>query len=98
MRIRRRHSLARVGIATLTTGGALLAVPVGQAGAATVTETFNFTNGAQTWTVPAGVTQVTIEVFGAQGGAGVGFGDSDGTPSNTTQLGGLGGRAWSRSP
>ncbi len=30
--------------------------------------TFSFTGAAQTWTVPAGVTQATFDVFGAQGG------------------------------
>ena len=29
---------------------------------------FNYTGGTQTWTVPAGITQVVIEVWGAQGG------------------------------
>ncbi|MBE0638103.1 MAG: hypothetical protein IH598_06275, partial [Bacteroidales bacterium] len=33
------------------------------------TETFNYTGAVQTWTVPAGVTSVTIEAWGAQGGA-----------------------------
>ncbi|GAB5418196.1 MAG: hypothetical protein Crog4KO_28270 [Crocinitomicaceae bacterium] len=32
------------------------------------TETFNFTGGAQTWTVPTCVTSLTITVSGAQGG------------------------------
>jgi hypothetical protein len=32
--------------------------------------TFSFTGAMQTFVVPAGVTQVTIEAFGAQGGAG----------------------------
>ncbi|MGN6358970.1 MAG: glycine-rich protein [Thermomicrobiales bacterium] len=30
--------------------------------------TFDYTGAAQTWTVPDGVTQVTLDVFGAQGG------------------------------
>ena len=33
------------------------------------TATFSYTGFEQTWEVPAGVTQVTIEAFGAQGGA-----------------------------
>ena len=31
---------------------------------------FNYTGSMQTWTVPAGVTQVTLETWGAQGGPG----------------------------
>jgi hypothetical protein len=38
--------------------------------ASTGSQTFNFTGAAQTFTVPAGVTQLTISAFGAQGGAG----------------------------
>ena len=33
------------------------------------TETFNYTGAAQTWTVPAGVTTATFDVYGAEGGA-----------------------------
>ncbi len=33
-----------------------------------VQETFAYTGAAQTWTVPAGVTEATFEVYGAQGG------------------------------
>jgi len=47
---------------------------------APVTVTFNYTGGVQTWTVPANVTQVTIDAFGAQGG-------------NEAAQGGLGGEA-----
>jgi len=43
---------------------------------------FNYTGGVQTFTVPAGITSVTIEVWGAEGGV-------DGSPSS----GGLGGYA-----
>jgi hypothetical protein len=57
----------------------LLALP---ASAGAVTQTFNFTGAAQTFTVPAGVTQVTVDAFGAQGGQA-----QDGT------AGGLGGEA-----
>ncbi len=34
-----------------------------------IVETFNYTGGVQTFTVPAGVNVVTINAFGAQGGA-----------------------------
>ena len=51
-------------------GAALLASP-----ALATTETFNYTGAAQTWTVPAGVTSASFELFGAQGGAATpGFG------------------------
>lgn len=52
-----------------------LAVP------AVTTQTFNYTGAQQNFTVPAGVTQVQVEVWGAQGG------------SNSPGLGGLGGYA-----
>jgi hypothetical protein len=52
-----------------------------------VTETFSFTGAPQTWTVPAGVTQATFDVFGAQGG------DSFVTGGATGGKGGLGGEA-----
>ena len=46
--------------------------------------TFNYTGAVQTYTVPAGVTSIQLEVWGAQGGSAVGF---DGVPAT----GGLGG-------
>ncbi len=46
----------------------------------TVTNTFAYTGGAQTFTIPAGVSSVTISASGAQGG-------------NTAYTGGLGGNA-----
>ncbi|MCU0233934.1 MAG: glycine rich domain-containing protein [Thermoanaerobaculales bacterium] len=36
---------------------------------AQTTVTFDYTGGAQTWVVPAGVTQVSLQAWGAQGGA-----------------------------
>lgn len=47
------------------------------------TQSFSYTGAAQTWTVPANVYSVTMELWGAQGGAGEG---NSGTPN-----GGLGG-------
>ncbi|PJB14368.1 MAG: hypothetical protein CO118_08960, partial [Flavobacteriales bacterium CG_4_9_14_3_um_filter_32_8] len=35
-------------------------------------QTFNFTGALQTWTVPAGVTSITVDVKGAQGGGAYG--------------------------
>jgi len=43
-------------------------------------QTFNFTGGTQAFTVPAGVTSISVDVYGAQGG------------SNNHSPGGLGGR------
>ena len=48
------------------------------------TQTFNFTGAAQTFTVPAGVTQVTISAFGAQGGAGAAGGPAGGLGGSVT--------------
>ncbi len=56
-----------------------LALP---AAASAVSQTFVFTGASQTFTVPAGVTQITVEALGAQGGA-----------SESGATGGLGGRA-----
>jgi hypothetical protein len=49
-------------------------------------QNFAFTGAAQTFVVPAGVTQITIEAFGAQGGSGSGIAPGVGG------AGGLGGR------
>jgi hypothetical protein len=51
------------------------------------TQTFNFTGGMQTFTVPAGITQITILAKGAQGAAGAngggnGFGGAGGLGSS----------------
>ena len=54
--------------------------------AGTITCTYTYTGAAQSWTVPADITQVTFIVDGAQGGNG------EFTPS-TQGLGGLGARA-----
>jgi hypothetical protein len=48
------------------------------------TQTFNFTGAAQTYTVPANVTSITVDVLGAQGGGSL--------PSPGSNPGGLGGR------
>ena len=67
-----------LAFSTLVLGMLALAAP-----ASAATETFNFTGAAQTWTVPAGVTEVTFDLYGAQGG-----GDTGGVFAA-----GLGGRA-----
>ena len=56
-RLVRRAALAVVGLSTLA-----FVAP-----AAATTETFEFTGTAQTWTVPAGVTSATFDLYGAQG-------------------------------
>ena len=38
------------------------------------TVTFNYTGSVQTWTVPSCVTSVTVDMAGAQGGSGTGYG------------------------
>jgi len=53
-------------------------------GGSTGSQTFNYTGASQTFTVPACVTQVNIEVWGAQGGTGNGA-------SYSNNPGGLGG-------
>jgi hypothetical protein len=40
----------------------------GKAPSGTVTVNFSYTGSEQTWTVPAGVTSISIEAWGAQGG------------------------------
>lgn len=54
-----------------------------QSGVSTITSTFNYTGGAQTFTVPNGVYQIALDARGAQGGGG------------TMGTGGLGGRVQS---
>lgn len=61
----------------------LASIGVRPASAAPMTETFQFTGAAQSFVVPAGVNQVSVDAFGAQGGN-EGFADV---------AGGLGGRA-----
>jgi hypothetical protein len=51
-------------------------------------KTFTYTGGQQTWTVPAGVTEVAIEAWGAQGGPAACCNAGD-----ETEDGGLGGYA-----
>ncbi len=48
------------------------------------TQTFNYTGALQTWTVPAGVTSITINGYGAEGGIG--------SIGGNGAIGGLGGK------
>jgi glycine rich protein/hemolysin type calcium-binding protein len=68
-----------LALAAAALGALAVAAPV----SATV-KTFNFTGAAQTWVVPAGVTQATFDLFGARGG---------GRIDDPTFAPGLGGRA-----
>jgi hypothetical protein len=54
----------------------------GPSSASAVTETFGFTGAAQTFTVPAEVTQATFTLYGAEGG-GAGSGASAGGPGGS---------------
>jgi RHS repeat-associated protein len=49
--------------------GSLVAAPVASADPPSGDVTFTYTGAAQSWTVPAGVTAVSVDVFGAQGGS-----------------------------
>ena len=52
--------------------GTAQAAPVCTTSGAVVTCTFSFTGATETWTAPAGVTQATFDLYGAQGGGGGG--------------------------
>ncbi len=80
MSARSRRTLA--ASAALGLGGAALALTMGPADAAPVTETFEFTGAAEAFPVPEGICSVTVDAFGAAGGVAV----------NGVE-GGLGGRA-----
>ena len=67
----------------------LLAIPPRPAHA--TTQTFNFTGAQQNFVVPGGVTQVTVEAFGAQGGTGFNSGGAGGGNSVGAAVGGGGG-------
>lgn len=62
-------------------------VPLGQSGATTGKQTFGYTGSEQTFTVPAGVKQITVTVDGASGAPGYGYGYG-----NYASPGGLGTR------
>ena len=74
---KRLVSVSRIAMLALTT------VLSGTAISQTVTSTFNFTGGIQTFTVPCGIDTVYVQAWGAQGGSGA-------TGGNAT-LGGDGG-------
>ena len=93
--LRTRHvtrTFAGLASGVLAVSGALVASSAivtsgaGPAGAA-VTKTFTFTGAEEAWTVPTGVTSITMTVLGAQGGDG-----SVVPAAGTAASGGLGGR------
>ena len=77
---RHRSRFARIAALAIAAVTAAVAVST-PASAESTTDSFGCTGGAQTWTVPPGVTRVSVVVEGAAGG-----------PSNTANLG-LGGGA-----
>ncbi len=63
-----RHPSVRRSLLVLAATLTALIATAGQALATTVTVPFAYTGAAQTWTVPAGVTSATFDLYGAQGG------------------------------
>jgi hypothetical protein len=61
---KRPRFIGRIALALTTAATGVLAFA---ASASAATETFDYTGSAQTWTVPAGVTSATFDVYGAQG-------------------------------
>src|SRR5574341_1058915 len=82
----RSLSLRRVAIVGAAAGALALAACAPTKGGQLKIVTFDCTNGAQNFSVPAGVTKINIVAEGAQGGAG-----ENGTVGNGG-AGGLGGR------
>jgi hypothetical protein len=67
-----RRKFEYLAAAAVLAGGLSIGFATGTGTAETATSptTFSFTGGTQTFTVPDGVTQLTIDAFGAQGGSG----------------------------
>jgi hypothetical protein len=75
---RKRIGCALAGVAAAF--GLVACAPTKAApGPTVVSATFECTGTAQTWTVPAGVTQAAFAVFGAQGGTGASLSTGGGT-------------------
>src|SRR5262245_43910559 len=66
--------------------------------AAPVVVTFQYTGSAQTFTVPDGITGVTIVAYGAQGGASGGYMNNNNNENVSVAAGGLGGAAQATVP
>jgi hypothetical protein len=88
---RRLRTLGVVGAGLALVAGALVVLP-SLAAASTTTVSFSYTGSAQSWTVPAGVSSITVTVTGASGSAAsVGDGGSSGGEVSGTLSGSLGG-------
>jgi len=76
-----------IGAVLAASGAGVALIPASGAGASTPTRvSFSFTGGEQTFTVPAGVTEVTVVATGASGGAGA----DSGVLGGAGGVGGLG--------
>ena len=74
----RRARLIALATSTAAVGALLVATPhAAVAGPTTVTKTFSYTGSTDTFTVPAGISALTITVVGAEGGNG----GADATPA-----------------
>jgi hypothetical protein len=69
-----------LSVLVIGSAAVVVACVAGAATAATVpvTDTFYCTGAAQTFTVPTGITSVSLEAIGAPGGAGIGSGEGSG--------------------
>lgn len=67
-RFRRRSAILMVPAVAMAMATVVLPASSAQAQVPPPPVTFDFTGAAQTWTVPAGVTQATFDVYGAVGG------------------------------
>ncbi|WP_200961252.1 S-layer family protein [Phycicoccus sp. Soil802] len=72
--LRRRLLAAGVTVSTMTAAAVIAATPSAAAITTDTAQTFFATGSVQTWTVPAGVTQLYVDIAGAQGGAAYGGG------------------------
>lgn len=71
---RSRALAASIAVTTLAAAAAFATTVPASAATADASQTFSATGGVQTWTVPAGVDHVYVDIAGAQGGAGYGGG------------------------
>jgi hypothetical protein len=60
-----------LALVVITTGLTTLAPVVAADPPPSGSATFSFTGAAQSWTVPAGVSSIAVDLYGAQGGGGV---------------------------
>jgi hypothetical protein len=85
MSLRTRASICRTAVAsTVCAFAAVLAGPV--AGAQATTQTFSYTGGEQTFTVPAGVTSLDVVATGGRGGNAAGAGGAGALVTGTLSV------------